>query len=181
MELSARIKPIKLLVFDVDGVLTNGQIIFGADGELMKVFHAQDGLGISAAHKVGLKTAIITGRQSEMVKKRGTELKITEIYQGAMDKVAALSELMEKYSLTTEEVAYLGDDLNDLPVLGMAGFACAVDNAVAEVKAAAHYVTVHQGGRGAAREVIELILKTQGKWEQVVDLYRHPGSVETRQ
>ena len=181
MDILTRAVKIKLLVFDVDGVLTNGQIIFGADGELMKIFYAQDGLGISAAHRAGLKTAIITGRQSEMVHKRGTELKIADIYQGTMDKVAALKEIVMKYHLSLAEVAYLGDDLNDLPVMSQVGLACAVNNAVAEVKAAAHYTAVHEGGRGAAREVIELILKYQGKWEQVVDSYRQSGKAEIRQ
>lgn len=181
MDILTRAVKIKLLVFDVDGVLTNGQIIFGTDGELMKIFHAQDGLGISAAHRAGLKTAIITGRQSEMVHKRGTELKITDIYQGTIDKVAALHEIVTKYHLSLEEVAYLGDDLNDLPVMSQVGLACAVNNAVTEVKAAAHYTAVHEGGRGAAREVIEMILKIQGKWEQVVDSYRHSEKAEIRQ
>jgi 3-deoxy-D-manno-octulosonate 8-phosphate phosphatase (KDO 8-P phosphatase) len=179
MDILARAAKIKLLVFDVDGVLTNGQIIFGADGELMKIFYAQDGLGISAAHKAGLMTAIITGRQSEMVKKRGNELKITDIYQGTMDKVATLNELMAKYSLAYQEIAYLGDDLNDLPVMSKVGLACAVANAVPEVKDAAHYTAVQEGGRGAAREVIETILKYQGKWDRVVEMYRHPGSLSS--
>ncbi|SDF72387.1 KdsC family phosphatase [Sporolituus thermophilus] len=181
MDRETRAQKVKLLVFDVDGVLTNGQIIFGPDGEAMKVFHAQDGLGISVAHKVGLKTAIITGRETEMVRRRGAELNITDVYQGAMDKVAALNELLAKHGLAADEVGYVGDDLNDLPVMLRVGLACAVANAAAEVKAAAHFVATREGGRGAVREIIEFILKAQGKWERIVLAYRQPGHIETKQ
>ncbi|EAX47322.1 3-deoxy-D-manno-octulosonate 8-phosphate phosphatase, YrbI family [Thermosinus carboxydivorans Nor1] len=181
MDREKRAQKVKLLIFDVDGVLTNGQIIFGPDGEAMKVFHSQDGLGIAVAHKVGLKTAIITGRETEMVRRRGAELNITDVYQGAMDKVAALNELLAKHGLAADEAGYVGDDLNDLPVMLRVGFACAVSNAVAEVKAAAHFVATREGGRGAAREIIEFILKAQGKWEQIVEIYRQPGHIETKQ
>ena len=170
---------IRLLVLDVDGVLTNNQLIFGHEGELLKVFHSQDGLGIAAAHKAGLKTAIITGRNSEMVRRRGEELKIGDLYQGSMDKVSALNELLAKHQLTCDAIAYVGDDLNDLPVLSRVGLACAVANAVPEVKAAAHYVARREGGRGAVREIIEYILKAQDKWDWVVEQYK--GSVETQQ
>jgi 3-deoxy-D-manno-octulosonate 8-phosphate phosphatase (KDO 8-P phosphatase) len=166
---------------DVDGVLTNNQLIFGNDGEILKIFHSQDGLGIAAAHKAGLKTAIITGRNSEMVRRRGEELKIGDLYQGSMDKVAALNELLGKHELTLDNIAYVGDDLNDLPVLSRAGLACAVANAVPEVKARAHYVASREGGRGAVREIIEYILKAQGKWDWVVEQYMAVGPVETQQ
>lgn len=181
MDIEIRAQKIKLLIFDVDGVLTNGQIIFGQDGEAMKVFHAQDGLGISVAHKAGLKTAIITGRDTEMVRRRGAELKIGDVYQGAMDKVVAFQELLAKYNLTPDEVGYVGDDLNDLPVISQVGLACAVANAVPEVKTVAHFVAQHEGGRGAVREIIELILKAQGRWTDIVEDYRHPGHIETQQ
>lgn len=181
MEITKRAKSIRLLVLDVDGVLTEGQIAVGSEGEIWKVFHSQDGLGIAAAGKVGLKTAIITGRHSEMVRRRCQELKITDVVQGSMDKAASLRELAAVHKLDLSEIAYAGDDLNDLPALSLAGLACAVANAAEEVKAAAHYVTNRQGGRGAVREIIELILKAQGKWEDVVSLYRSPGLVETRQ
>lgn len=181
MDTKARAAQIKLLVFDVDGVLTSGQIFIGQDGEIMKQFYAQDGLGISAAHKAGLKTAIITGRDSEIVRLRGAELKIGDIYQGAMNKVEALTELIEKYKLTLDQIGYVGDDLNDLPVILQVGFACAPANAVAEVKERVHYVASQQGGRGAVREIVELILKAQGKWEDVINAYTTPGAIETRQ
>ena len=172
---------IKLLILDVDGVLTSGQIVFGRDGELLKKFHAQDGMGIALAQKVGLKIAIITGRESEMVKLRSAELSIGDVYQGAMSKTQALGELMAKYSLGAEEIAYLGDDLNDLPVMLRVGLPCAVANAVAEVKEHAKFVTSCSGGNGAVREVIEYILKAQDKWESIVAGYLQGGYSDTKQ
>lgn len=172
---------IKLLILDVDGVLTSGQIVFGRDGELLKKFHAQDGMGIALAQKVGLKIAIITGRDSQMVKLRSAELSIGDVYQGAMSKTQALAELMDKYSLQVEEIAYLGDDLNDLPVMVRIGLPCAVANAVSEVKEHAKFVTRSSGGNGAVREVVEYILKAQGKWKKIVDGYLQGGYIETKQ
>jgi 3-deoxy-D-manno-octulosonate 8-phosphate phosphatase (KDO 8-P phosphatase) len=174
-------KKIKLIIFDVDGVLTNGQIIFGQDGEAMKVFHAQDGLGISLAHRAGLHTAIITGRTTEMVRRRGAELKIGDVYQGALDKVAALRELCTKYNITLAEIAYIGDDLNDLPVMVQVGLPCAPANAVPEVKATARYIATHSGGQGAVREILEMILKAQDKWEGLVTTYLTAGQHNDRQ
>lgn len=181
MESWERALPVKLLIFDVDGVLTNNQLIFSQDGEILKVFHSQDGLGINAAHKAGLRTAIITGRDSSMVRRRGEELRIADIYMGAMDKVAAYEKLLQKHGLTPAETAYVGDDLNDLAVMARVGLACAVGNAVDEVKAAARYVAVKEGGRGGVREIIEFILKSQGKWDRVVNEYRNAGATDTRQ
>lgn len=172
---------IKLLVLDVDGVLTSGQIIFGRDGELMKKFHAQDGLGITLAHKVGLHIAIITGRESQMVELRSAELNIKDVYQGSMNKTQALTELMAKYDLTLDQVAYVGDDLNDLPVMIRVGLPCAVANAAPEVKQYARLVTNQAGGNGAVREVIEYILKAQDKWESIIDSYLQGGYIETKQ
>ncbi|MGI6092273.1 MAG: HAD hydrolase family protein [Veillonellaceae bacterium] len=181
MDIKARAAKIKLLVFDVDGVLTAGQLAIGPNGETMKQFYAQDGLGISAAHQVGIKTAIITGRKTEIVKFRGAELKIGDIYQGSVNKVEAMHELAAKHKLAMDEICYVGDDLNDLAVLLQVGFACAPANAVSEVKERVHYIASHQGGQGAVREIIELILKAQGKWQQVIDAYTKPANIETRQ
>lgn len=172
---------IKLLALDVDGVLTNGEIIFGCDGELMKKFNAQDGMGITLARKAGLRIAIITGRESQMVKLRSAELNITDVYQGAMTKTQALAELKAKYNVTAEEIAYVGDDLNDLPVMVAVGLPCAVANAALEVKEHARFVTHSSGGSGAVREVIEYILKTQGKWENIIATYLQDGTIETKQ
>ena len=172
---------IKLLVLDVDGVLTSGQIIFGRDGELMKKFHAQDGLGITVAQKAGLKIAIITGRESQMVKLRSAELSIGDVYQGIMSKTEALGELLAKYQLDLEQVAYVGDDLNDLPVMTRVGLPCAVANAALEVKSHAQLVTKNSGGNGAVREVVEYILKAQGKWESIIAAYLVGGHIPTKQ
>ncbi|MDR3561825.1 MAG: HAD hydrolase family protein [Negativicutes bacterium] len=176
-----RAAKIRLLIFDVDGVLTNGQILFGPEGEAIKVFHTQDGLGITAAHRAGLKTAVITGRESEMVRRRSAELAISDICQGARDKVKLLDELAAKHGLGYPEIGYVGDDLNDLGALTKVGLACAVANAVPEVKAAAHFVAGRTGGAGAVREIIEFILKTQGKWDGIVAAYRCPGNESTTQ
>ncbi|VBB09279.1 3-deoxy-d-manno-octulosonate 8-phosphate phosphatase [Lucifera butyrica] len=180
MDSKARAKNVELLIFDVDGVLTGGQLFFGPDGEMLKAFHVHDGLGIAAAHKAGLKTAIITARESEMVRKRVAELKISDLCQGAANKLAAFDGLKEKYNLTANQIAYVGDDLNDLPLLTRVGLACAVGNAVPEVRAAAHYVASREGGRGGVREIIEFILKAQEKWETVVAAYTK-GVKEVRQ
>jgi len=172
---------IKLLALDVDGVLTSGQIIFGRDGELMKKFHAQDGLGIALAQKANLTIAIITGRESQMVTLRSEELSITDVYQGTLSKTQALAELMVKYDLTEEQIAYVGDDLNDLPVLIRVGLPCATANAVPEVKQHAQLVTKQVGGNGAVREVIEYILKAQGKWDSIVNVYLQGGHMANQQ
>lgn len=181
MGIEARAQNIKLLILDVDGVLTDGQIIFGRDGELMKNFHSQDGLGITAAHRAGLKTAIITGRESQIVHLRSSELKIMDVYQGSISKIEALTALIAKYSLKLEEVAYVGDDLLDLPVMIQVGLSCAVANAVTEVKQRAHFVTVRPGGHGAVREVVEFILKAQEKWDDIVNAYIQGEKIETKQ
>ena len=170
-EASVRARRVKLLVLDVDGVLTNGQIIYGSGGAELKVFHAQDGLGVSVARRAGLATAIITGRESEMVRRRGSELHMVDVYQKALDKVASLRELCARRGLSLAETGYVGDDLNDLPAMRLAGFAAAVANAVPEVKQHAHYVAAHEGGRGAVREIIEFILRAQDKWDAVVAQY----------
>lgn len=173
LELTKRAQQIQMIVFDVDGVLTGGQIIFGQSGEVMKVFYAQDGLGISAAHKVGLKTAIITGRKSDIVRLRSAELHLTHVYQGVVNKLDGLEDLLTRYQLSVHQVAYVGDDLNDLPIMSQVGLSCAVANAAVEVKEGAHYVAQKQGGQGAVREIIEMILKAQGKWEEIVEHYKH--------
>ena len=181
MDTESRAKKISLLILDVDGVLTDGQLLFSDQGEAMKVFNTQDGLGISAANQAGLKTAIITGRETEMVRRRGAELNITDVFQGAQDKLQAYHQLLHKYSLQPDQVAYIGDDINDLAVMTRVGLACAVANAVADVKKRAHFITTREGGRGAVREVIELILRAQGKWDNIVETYLQPGTKAAQQ
>jgi len=181
MKSEDRARQVRLLIFDVDGVLTGGQIFIGPSGEALKVFHVRDGLGIAAAHRAGLKTAVITGRESEMVQRRCAELAIDDVCQGARDKVKVLVELAAKHNIMLSEVGYIGDDLNDLAAMAKVGFACTVADAVPEVKAAAHYVASREGGCGAVREIIELVLKVQGKWDLIVETYSRPGGIDTKQ
>lgn len=158
---------IELLVFDVDGVLTGGEIVLGPKGE-WKMFHVQDGHGFALAREAGLKTALLTGRRSQAVRRRAEELRVHELYEGATDKAAALRELAHRVGVGLERVCYIGDDLVDLPPMRLVGLAVAVKNAVPEVKQASDWVTRHEGGKGAAREVIEGILKAKGLWRDVL-------------
>ena len=171
---------IRLLALVVDGVLTDGGLYIGAGGEICKRFNVQDGLAISCALRNNLTVAIITGRQSEIVCRRAAELGITEIYQGIKDKREMLEELAAKHSLQLTEVAYMGDDLNDLPALNIAGLACAPENAVQEVKDLADFIAAKKGGEGAVREVIETILKAKGEWAQVVAAYINNGQGDSQ-
>lgn len=166
-----RARKVKFIIFDVDGVLTDGNIHVNAAGEVFKSFNCQDGLGISMARKCGMKTAIITGRKSKIVEFRANELKIDEIYQGKQNKLEAFSFIQEKYNLQPEEIAYIGDDFLDLPILVRVGFAAAVGNAVAEVKERAHFIADRCGGDGAVRQIMEFLLKAQGHWEEMVASY----------
>ena len=171
-----RAKRVKLIIFDVDGVLTDGGIYIGADGELFKPFFCRDGLGITLAHRAGLKTAIITGRQSEHLRYRAKELHITEVYQGNLDKREAYRDLKAKLGLADEEIAYFGDDLVDLPIMGQVGFPAAVG--VQEVREAAVLQSDYPGGHGAVRQLIEFILKAQGKWQGLVAGFQAKTSMD---
>lgn len=168
---SNRIKKIKMLILDVDGVLTDGRIIWTSSAEEMKFFNVQDGVGIILAHRVGLKVAIISARKSKVTEIRAKELKITDCYQIVENKFTAYKELIDKYKLADEQVAYIGDDLHDIPVLRRVGFAVATANAQEEVKQVSHYITEKNGGNGAVREVINMILKAKGLWDKAVEKY----------
>lgn len=170
-ELVEKLKQIKIFITDVDGVLTDGRIILGSGGLELKAFHAQDGLGLHLAKKSGLKIAVITGRYSEAVERRGRELDFDYVFQGVTDKKSVLREILNKEGLTLDETAYIGDDLNDLPILKLVGVRLAVGNAAVEVKESADYITRKEGGQGAVREAVELILQAQGKWEKIVAAY----------
>lgn len=174
-ELDALMKPIKLLALDVDGVLTDGSINIGADGEVYKTFNAKDGLGISCALRSGLQVALVTGRKSAIIHRRAEELGITLICEGVQDKNIALTMLYKSLGLTQEQVAYMGDDLNDLPAFKAAGVTFAPWGVGEEVGYAADYVTDAEGGRGAVREVVEMILQAQDKWEPLVISYLQAG------
>jgi len=167
-----RARKIRLFLMDVDGTLTDGGVclISLPDGDIaeMKVFNAHDGQGLSLAHTMGIKTGFITGRRSPAVARRAQELGVEFVYLGQAKKMKAYEECMEKAGVTVEEVAYLGDDLPDMPLARRSGLAVAVNDAAFELKAVCHYITQAPGGKGAAREVIELILKSQGRWEEAV-------------
>src|SRR5580692_8161762 len=174
----ARARKIKLFLMDVDGTLTDGGVclisstIAGSDAPAsvseMKVFNAQDGQGLSLAHTMGIQTGFITGRHSPAVAKRAEELHVTFVYLGQAKKTAAFEECMQKAGVTEEEVAYLGDDLPDIPLAQRAGLAVCVADGARELASVCHFITRRGGGRGAAREVVELILKAQGRWEEAV-------------
>ncbi len=164
-----RAKSIRMIIMDVDGVLTDGQILYTADGGEIEAFSVKDGLALRAAHRSGLLTAILTGRVSEAVARRAKELGIPEIHQGIPSKVEAYEGLLGRQGLTDDDVAYIGDDLNDVPLLARAGLSAAPADAADEVKAMVDFVTARGGGRGAVREVIELILKAQGRWERAME------------
>lgn len=172
----ARAKKIRVLLMDVDGVLTDGRVWLASwpDGTAheAKGFDAYDGQGLMLARTMGLRTGVITGRESPAVARRAKELGLEFLYQGQAVKVGAFEEILAKSSARAEEVCYVADDLPDLPVLARVGLAVAVANASAEVKKAAHYVTRARGGAGAVREVVELILKAQGKWKQAISKAR---------
>jgi len=163
-----RIRKIKLLALDVDGVLTDGKIIYDSAAREIKNFNVQDGYGIVFFQKFGFKTAIITARASQVVTIRAKDLKINKLYQNAFPKIPAYRKMLQDFKLKDEQVCFIGDDLVDIPILKRVGFAVAVPNAVDEVKKVAHYVTKKNGGNGAVREVIDLILKTTGNWEAVM-------------
>jgi len=162
--LTDRARRIRLLVLDVDGVLTDGGLFYGAAGEEGKRFDVHDGLAMVAARRSGLAIAVISGRASPAVAQRMKELGVAEVHQGVDDKAAVLSALLARQGLSRAEVAVMGDDLPDLPALAQAGLALAPANAVTEVKRAAHWVARHGGGGGAVREAIELILRARKSW-----------------
>jgi 3-deoxy-D-manno-octulosonate 8-phosphate phosphatase (KDO 8-P phosphatase) len=170
-----RLQQIKLILFDVDGVLCSGDISYLDTGQELKTFDVQDGMGITLAHRAGLMTGILTGRKSRAINRRSKELRITIVSQGEFTKWQPYLQIKKKLKLQDQEICYIGDDVLDLPVLKAAGFSVAVANAREEVKAVADYVTVAKGGRGAVREVIDLILKRQGKFDVVIEKLSHTG------
>jgi 3-deoxy-D-manno-octulosonate 8-phosphate phosphatase (KDO 8-P phosphatase) len=161
-EVWRRAQRIRLLVLDVDGVLTDGRLYFGPTGEALKVFHVRDGHGIKMLMAAGIEVALLSGRRSDAAYHRARELGISRFHEGLRDKVAVLAEICRSLDITPEAVAAVGDDLVDLPHLEQTGLAVAVADAAAEVIAAAHWVTRLPGGQGAVREVCDLILKAQG-------------------
>ena len=168
-----RARQVRLLAMDVDGVLTDGSVIYGAGGMEMEVkaFNVRDGLGIALARSAGLAVAWLTGRRSEAVDRRGSELRVDAVLQGVRNKGVTLCELAQRRGLGMSEVAFIGDDINDLPALRLVGLAVAPADAAAAAREAAHYVTAAPGGRGAVRETIELVLRAQGRLEIAQEAY----------
>ena len=175
----ADIKKLKLLVFDVDGTLTPATIAIGNDGELAKSFSVRDGLAMALAPYAGLKIALLTGRSSKITQHRGEELKVAFCRQGVQNKVAELSKIIEEEGWSWEEIGYMGDDLNDLGVLARVGFAAAPADAALEVQDCADWIAGRNGGDGAAREWIEMVLQAQGRWDELVQYYKNQSSEES--
>ncbi len=162
MDMKERAARVRLAVFDVDGVLTDGRLYYGAGGEELKIFHVHDGQGLKRLQAAGVTLAVISGRDSAAVTRRMQDLGIEHVFQGDEHKLPIFERLLKKLGLMPEQAACVGDDLPDLPLLQRAGFAVAVANAQAPIREAAHYVTTARGGRGAAREICDLILTAQG-------------------
>ena len=162
---------VKLMIFDVDGVLTDGSLHYGADGEALKTFNVYDGLGIKLLQESGVHTAIISARISPQVAKRAADLGIGFVHQGGHDKLTPFNALLEKTGLTAEQVGFIGDDVVDLPILTRVGFAVAVPGGRKEVLDRAHHTTVAQGGRGAVREVCDMVMRAQGTYDAALAPY----------
>lgn len=162
---------VKLLLLDVDGVLTDGQIIYGSGSHELKAFDVKDGHGLKLLQRAGIEIGIITGRESEVVARRASELGVTYLYQGAKDKLVPYGEILQQSGLSDEEIAYVGDDLIDLPILCRVGFSATVSDAVDEVRERVDYVASRAGGRGAVREVCDFLLRAQGLWAEVTSRY----------
>jgi len=168
-QVTGNVERIKLIVLDVDGVLTDGRVGILPDGTEIKYFSIYDGLAIRLAQRAGIEVAFISGRTSKVVNFRADELGVETVIHGSQDKLNDLKKLLAKRELSLEEVAFVGDDLPDIPLLQNVGFSAAPENATEPVKYYVHYVTRATGGDGAVREVIDLLLKTSGKWDEIID------------
>lgn len=173
VSIERRASRIKLLLMDCDGVLTDGTLTFFENGDEQKSFNVRDGHGIVLLHRAGLKSGIISGRKSSLVDRRALELGMSPelVRQGSLDKIKDFDELLTRAEIEENEVAFIGDDVTDVPLMQRVEFAVAVADAVAETRAVAHYVTQAAGGHGAVREVIEIILKSQGHWHSLMQRY----------
>jgi len=167
----ARAAAVRMMIFDVDGILTDGSLYFGPEGEAIKRFHALDGHGIKMLQHAGIATAIISARQSTIVTRRAQDLGIAHLVQGAQCKRTALDRLLAQCGLEAQACGFMGDDILDLPVLSRVGFAVSVPNAHAEVRSRVHYETQALGGQGAAREICDFILRAQGKYDMALAPY----------
>jgi 3-deoxy-D-manno-octulosonate 8-phosphate phosphatase (KDO 8-P phosphatase) len=169
--LAARCRALKLLLADVDGVMTDGTFLLLPDGSEARAFHIRDGLAVVLAHRAGLRTGLLSGRSSDAVRRRAAELGMAVVRQGAADKAQALREILAEQGLRAEQVAYIGDDVNDLPVMEEVGLSAAPADAPLEVRLQAFMVTEAAGGHGCLREFVEAILRARGEWEAAVAAY----------
>ena len=170
-EVIEKIKKIKLLILDVDGVLTDGRIIYDSKGRDSKFFDVHDGLGVSLLRRAGLRTILITAKGSKTIKPRAKDMRVEEYYEDVFPKTKVLDKILLKHKVAKDEICFIGDDLVDLSIMKAVGFPVAVANASDDIKAVASYITQKTGGRGAVREVAELILKTQDKWDEAIKKY----------
>lgn len=166
-----RAKKIRLLILDVDGVLTDGRIIYDSRGADLKFFDVTDGLGINLLKKTGIITILISAKASKTIRHRAKDMFIEAIFENASSKLDVYNKILKKYNLQDENICFIGDDLVDCSILKRVGLAVSVFNAVSDVKNISHYVTKASGGRGAVREVAELIIKSQGKWQELISKY----------
>ncbi|PLX86031.1 MAG: phenylphosphate carboxylase subunit delta [Desulfuromonas sp.] len=173
--MEARLRKIRLLLLDVDGVMTDGRIVYDGNGVESKAFDVKDGHGLKLLQRAGVRVGIITGRSSEVVALRAAELGIDILYQGAKDKLVPYRQILQDLGLHDEQVAYVGDDLVDLPILNRVGFSATVADGVEELKPLVHHVASRPGGRGAVREICDLLLKSSGQWRAVTDRYFGEG------
>jgi 3-deoxy-D-manno-octulosonate 8-phosphate phosphatase (KDO 8-P phosphatase) len=164
---------IRLILLDVDGVLTDGAVVMHGDGSESKRFHIRDGIALVWAQRVGLKVGILSARHSATTLQRAAQLGITLVHQGVASKAAAYDEILSDTAVADTEVAYMGDDVVDLAVLRRVGLSAAPSDAVAEVRACVDFVSTHRGGEGAVRELVEMILRAQGHWNSIVSGYQH--------
>ena len=171
MSIIEKAKEIRLVIFDVDGVLTTGALYYGVNGTELKKFHVHDGLGLKTLQKVGIPVAIITARQSDIVTRRMQELEIKHVYQNQADKISAYEDIKQKLNLSDEQIAYVGDDLPDLPLLRRVGLAITVANAPKIMQQYAHWTTTLKGGKGAVREVCDFIIQAQGLYSMMIESY----------
>jgi 3-deoxy-D-manno-octulosonate 8-phosphate phosphatase (KDO 8-P phosphatase) len=165
-------KKIKLLLLDVDGVLTDGRIVYDSKGRDLKFFDVHDGLGVYLLKKAGIPTVLITARGSKAIKPRARDMRVEAIFSDISPKSAVIDKIVKRFKVSLDEICFVGDDLVDLCLMKKVGFAIAVFNACPEIKTLAHYITLREGGRGAIREVVEIILKAKGKWQEVTQPYQ---------
>lgn len=171
MDIKERAKKIKLLILDVDGVLTDGRIIYDSKGRDLKLFDVHDGLGVYVLNRMGIKTILITAKGSKAIKPRAKDMHVDKVYENIVPKTKVYKKILKDYGITDAEVCFVGDDLVDLGILKRVGLPIAVSNSCDEVKQISLYVTQRSGGRGAVREVAEFILKSQGKWQEALEIY----------